>query len=134
MSSVVLDASALLAYLHDESGAEVVAEILSSEEAVISAANWGEVLSKVAELGEDPQRLANHLRAKGLLGGAIEVVPLTEADALITAQLRPLTRAQGLSLGDRACLALAIRLGLPVITADRTWAALNLDCDVRLIR
>ncbi len=133
MSSVVLDASALLAYLRDEEGAGDVEEALSHG-GYLSAANWAEVLSKVAEEGQDPARLAKHLERQGLLRGGIEVIPLGEEDALLIAQLRPLTRERGLSLGDRACLALGQRLGLPVLTADRAWEGLHLDVEVRVIR
>jgi PIN domain nuclease of toxin-antitoxin system len=62
------------------------------------------------------------------------VVPLHEDDAVVIARLRPLTKAQGLSLGDRASLATGLRLGRPVITADRAWAALDVGVTVRLIR
>lgn len=129
ISSSVLDASAFLAYLRDEPGASVVENALT-QRACISIINWAEVLSKVADVGEDPEALAH----KGLLGNNLEIIPLTEEDALLVAQLRPLTRTSGLSLGDRACLALGMRLKLPVFTADRTWASLNLAVQVQLIR
>lgn len=60
--------------------------------------------------------------------------PLTDADCIEIALLRPLTKARGLSLADRACLALARRLNVPVVTADREWADLNLGVIVQLIR
>lgn len=134
MSEVVLDASALLAYLQREAGAgEVAASIARS--ASISAANWAETLSKVTEHGADPRRLAAALEEQGLLQGLLEVLPLTAEDAIAIAELRPGTRDLGLSLGDRACLALARRLGVPVLTADRSWTALDeLGLDVRPIR
>jgi PIN domain nuclease of toxin-antitoxin system len=69
-----------------------------------------------------------------LLGGAVTVEPFTTADAIEAARLRPLTRAAGLSLGDRACLALARRHGAVAITADAAWATLSLGIDVRPIR
>jgi PIN domain nuclease of toxin-antitoxin system len=64
----------------------------------------------------------------------LRVVPLNEDDSVTTAQLRSLTRAHGLSLGDRACLATGLRLGLPVLTADRSWANLDVGVTIRLIR
>ena len=133
MSSSVLDASAFLAYLRDEPGASVVENALT-QRACISIVNWAEVLSMVADVGEDPEALALHLENEGLLGNNLEIIPLTEEDALLLAQLRPLTKTSGLSLGDRACLALGMRLKLPVFTADRTWASLNLAVQVQLIR
>lgn len=133
MGSSVLDASAALAYLRDEEGAERVAEALG-DGAVMSAANWAEVLSKVADLGEDPEALEARLLAEGLIGSALEIVPLEPRDAAAIARLRPVTRAAGLSLGDRACLALAARLDLPALTADRAWMGLDLGTEVEPIR
>ena len=123
----------MLAYLRDEGGAERVAEALG-DGAVMSAVNWAEVLSKVTDLGEDADALEAHLVAEGLIGSALEIVPLEPRDAAAIARLRPATRAAGLSLGDRACLALAARLALPALTADRTWIGLGLGAEVEPIR
>ena len=131
--TVVLDASAMLAYLHGEPGAQVVAEAFI-DGAFMSALNWAEVLTKFAEEGQNPEELVGRLEAQGILGGAVEVVPMTGVDAPIIAGLRLPTRAAGLSVADRACLALGMRLRLPVLTADRTWAGLGLDVEVRLVR
>lgn len=133
MSSAVLDASAFLAYLRDEPGADDVADAIA-EGAAISTANLAEVLSRAADRGADPQRLARQLTERGLLDGAIAVEPLVAADTVEIARLRPLTRKQGLSLGDRACLALAKRLDLPAVTADTAWSKLDLRVEVRRIR
>ena len=132
-SAWVLDASALLAYLRDEAGAIDTAEAIATG-AAISAANWAEVLSKVAEEGEDPEMVAQRLESEGIIGGSLQVFPLTDMDARVMGRLRPLTRSAGLSLGDRACIALGIRLACEVLTADRSWAGLDLGVDVRLIR
>ena len=131
--TVVLDASAMLAYLHGEPGAQEVAEAFI-DGASMSALNWAEVLTKFAEEGQNPEELVGLLEAQGILGGTVEVVPMTGVDAPIIAGLRLPTRAAGLSVADRACLALGIRLGIPVLTADRIWAGLDLDVEVRLIR
>ncbi|HEY9873531.1 MAG TPA: type II toxin-antitoxin system VapC family toxin [Candidatus Obscuribacterales bacterium] len=133
MSSFILDASALLAYLNDETGAIFVENALI-EGTYISIVNWAEVLSKVADIGEDPEALALQLENEGLLGNNLQILPLTEEDALVIAQFRPLTKTVGLSFGDRACLALGKGLGLPVLTADRSWASLTLGVQVNLIR
>ena len=117
MSGAVLDASALLAYLRDEPGAEVVSEAIAGG-AAISTVNLAEVLSRVADRGSDPTAIVERMTERGLLGGAIVVEPFTTADAGETARLRPLTREAGLSLGDRACLALARRLEAPALAAD----------------
>jgi ribonuclease VapC len=133
MSSCVLDASALLAYLQDEPGADEVAEFLSSG-VCMSAVNWAEVLSKVSDAGHDPAEFVRSLEAEGLVGGIIEVVPLSVGYALTIGQLRAATRSIGLSLGDRACLALALAMKLPVVTVDRAWSALVLDVPVHQVR
>jgi ribonuclease VapC len=134
VSHCVLDASALLAYLHEEDGAAEVADAIARS-ASISAANWAETLSKVAEAGVDPGQLATDLEEQGLLHGLLEVLPLTAEDALVIGELRPRTKGLGLSLGDRACLALALRLRLPVLTADQDWTELrDFEVDVQPIR
>jgi ribonuclease VapC len=129
----VLDASALLAFLHGEDGADTVEEALASG-AVMSAVNWAEVLGKLAELGEDPETLTSRLTKEGLLGAALAIVPLEADDATRIATLRRDTRRLGLSLGDCACLALALRLGAPALTADHAWADLDLGIEVTFIR
>jgi ribonuclease VapC len=133
VSSFVLDASAFLAYLQNEAGSSVV-EAALLQRASMSVVNWIEVLSKVADLGDDPQALTQDLEAQGVLGQDLEIVAMNQADALAIAQLRPLTKSIGLSLGDRACIALGERLGLPVLTSDRVWASLDLGAEIRLIR
>jgi PIN domain nuclease of toxin-antitoxin system len=123
--TAVLDASALLALLKGEPGAERVAEALERG-AYLSAVNLAEVLSKLADWGEDPAEAQARMAQVGLLGAAVEVLPFTGEDALEVARLRALTRAHGLSFGDRACLALARRLGLPALTMEGAWAGLDL--------
>ncbi|BBL83281.1 hypothetical protein TthAA37_21700 (plasmid) [Thermus thermophilus] len=131
--TAVLDASALLALLKGEPGAERVAEALERG-AYLSAVNLAEVLSKLADWGEDPAEAQARMEGVGLLGAAVEVLPFTGEDALEVARLRALTRAYGLSFGDRACLALARRLGLPALTAERAWAELDLGIPVEVLR
>lgn len=123
----VLDASALLAWLHDEPGAERVDPLL--EEARISAVNWSEVMQKALQKGVDTQGLLEDLTALGA-----EIVPFSTAHAADAASLWPITRSLGLSLADRACLALARALGAPVLTADRAWAAIEVGIPVQPIR
>jgi ribonuclease VapC len=129
----VLDASALLAHLRDEPGADVVAEAIASG-AVISTVNLAEVFSRVADRGGSPAKLAAELTESGLLDGAITVEPFTAADAIDAGRLRPLTRDVGLSLGDRACLALARRLDAPALTADTDWQGVAHGVELRPIR
>lgn len=127
----VLDASALLAYVLNEPGARRVLAALRSG-AAISAANWAEVLSRLADLGLDPAAESAHLR--GLLGDDLTIVPLDAAHGEEMARLRPLTRQAGLSLGDRACIALGRTTGAPVLTADRSWGAQALGVRVDVVR
>jgi ribonuclease VapC len=124
---VVLDTSALLAWLRGEPGAEVVHPLLP--EAIMSAANWSEVCRKLHQRGVDAEKITSRLRTLG-----IQVEPLTEADAVTAAQLWSRNRQAGLSLADRCCLALGARLDLTTITADTSWAELDLDVPVQLIR
>lgn len=130
---MVLDASALLAYLGDEDGAALVVDAIAAG-ARISAVNLAEVLSTLAARGEDAAAVAAELTAGGLLEGAIAVEPFITADSIEVGRMRPLTRSVGLSLADRACLALARRLSVPALTADRAWIELHLDVEICSIR
>lgn len=132
MSKVVLDASALLAYLCDGPGAETVEELLT-QGACMSALNWAEVLSKTTGLGEEPTSIATGLAEQGLFSQGLTIMPLTEADALEIAKIYTLTKGTMLGLGDRVCLGLAQRLMLPVVTLNPSWSDLNLDIEIRLI-
>lgn len=126
--SYVLDASALLALLHREPGIEVVQASVAVS--VISSVNWAEVIQKIiARGGREPNEVVDDLEYLGLA-----VIAFTADDAEMAAGLWFLGRRSGLSLGDRACLSLARRLGLPALTGDRRWATLDLGVEVRLIR
>ncbi|MFN4866907.1 MAG: type II toxin-antitoxin system VapC family toxin [Cyanobium sp.] len=124
---VVLDASALLAYLRAEPGSEAVDGVLGS--ALITSVNWAEVLQKSLSAGVEVEGLRQELQALGL---AVE--PFSAGDADTAALLWPQTRNLGLSLADRACLSLALRLNLPVLTCDRLWAELTLPLRIQLLR
>lgn len=127
VASCVLDASALLALLNSEPGGEIVADLLAS--AVISSVNWSEVVQKSLDRQADVDGLRQDLEALGL-----EIRSFTAEDAERTAHLRAITERLGLSLGDRACLALAASLGLPAVTADRIWDDLEIGIAVRIAR
>jgi len=124
--TVVLDASAFLAYLLGEPGGEEVRDAIGGG-ALISAVNWAEVLSKLADAGVEPGEAARRLARERVLPGAVSVAAFDAAQALEAARLRSSTRRVGLSLGDRACLALGRVAGLEVLTAEASWAAVGLD-------
>lgn len=124
---IVLDASALLAVLLDEPGADQVLPMMPGAE--LSAVNLGEILTKVAERGGSPEEARRQIGSFGM-----KISAFGEDDAAAVATLRLATRHLGLSFGDRACLALAQSSGLPVMTADTEWAKLDLGIDIRLIR
>ena len=123
----MLDASAVLAWLRGEPGADLVQEYLGN--AALSAVNVAEIYQKLAQHGVDADRTVRRLRA---LDVRVEPVDLT--DAVAAARLWPHTHTSGLSLGDRCCLALAARLNGPAITADAVWTSLDVGVTVVAIR
>ena len=127
MAKVVVDASALLALLNSEQGAEEVAKALTG--AVIGSVNLCEVIGKLAETGMKQEEIGRILFPLGL---TIEV--FDEDQAYTAGILRSSTKSAGLSLGDRACLGLAKKLGVPVLTADRTWLDLSIGVKIMAIR
>ncbi len=127
MPEVVIDASALLALLNAEPGADIVAEALPG--GVISAVNLSEVVAKLCEAGMPENAIHQALQPLGL-----EIVPFDEEQAYQAGLLRAATQDMGVSLGDRACLSLAKMLGVVAITTDRMWAGLSVGATIRVIR
>lgn len=123
----VLDSSALLAVIFEEPGEERATAFVA--DALVSAVNLSEAAAKMNERGFDPDRTALLL---GSLGFAIAA--FDEADAYEAGRLRNASKDAGLSFGDRACLALALRERLPVVTADRAWRELSIEAQIELIR
>ena len=128
MKQFVLDASALLALLNQEYGSEQVTEAIA-DGAAISAVNFSEVVAKLSHAGMTEAAIHESLDSLGL-----EIVAFDASLAYQAGFLRPLTKRAGLSLGDRACLALAQYLNLPTLTTDRVWESLSLGIAVQVIR
>jgi ribonuclease VapC len=131
--AAVLDASALIAYFRDERGASEVRKALEKDTA-ISAVNWAEVLSKLADAGFDPGVTSRALRGQAPIGSALTIWPFDEQLAQDVDHLREQTKRFGLSLGARACLALGSFLKAPILTADRRWGELKIRVTLRFIR
>jgi ribonuclease VapC len=123
----VLDASAVLAAMFREPGCEQVEARL--DDSVICSVNAAEVVTKLVDLGFPRDDVVDQYKALRL-----DIVDFDESLALLAGTLRGATRHKGLSLGDRACLALAIREGATAMTADRVWTELDLGCKIELIR
>ena len=124
--SAVLDASAVLAMLRGEPGAEVVADAIA-DRAAMSTVTHAEIGAVLIRNQLDPQLLAR-------VAAQVLVEPFDLTDATTAAALVAATAPLGLSLGDRACLALARRLGVPAVTAGRSWAQLEVGIEIVLIR
>ncbi|MCK6563209.1 MAG: type II toxin-antitoxin system VapC family toxin [Dehalococcoidia bacterium] len=130
MNDVVVDSSAILAYLQSEPGMDLVESAVErSGDIIVASINFAEVVSKLVDRGAGETSIRSGLAALDLV-----VHPLDEALAYAAGLLRASTRSAGLSLGDRACLALGMQLRLPVLTADRSWETLGLPVEIRAIR
>lgn len=125
--NVVLDASAILAFLHNEPGSAVAEAALRG--GMVSAVNWAEVVQKALKNNVDVSAMRESFMEVGLL-----FEPFTPAQAEYSAHLWNRYRNLGLSLADRACIALATESNRPLLTGDRLWCEIALDVEVRLIR
>jgi PIN domain nuclease of toxin-antitoxin system len=125
---VVLDSSALIAFFKEEQGAEIVEKHLA--EAAISTVNVQEVAKKMMDAGGGEPDIRAAIDALPL-----DIRPHDVDDAFLAAALASATRKFGSGLGDRSCMALAIRLGVPALTTDRAWTKLDVPgLDVVLVR
>lgn len=123
----ILDASAMLALIFGETGADIVA--LQARASRILSVNFSEVLQRVIAIDGNPDRAEE---AADLLG--IEVVPFDRRLARLTAELREKTSFMGASFADRACLALGLASGAPILSSDQDWRKLDIGIDIRMIR
>jgi PIN domain nuclease of toxin-antitoxin system len=128
VSEFVLDASAVLAFLNQETGAETIAPYLAK--AAMSAVNLSEVIAKLAERGIPEELIREFIEQLNM-----KVVSVDKEQAIVAGLLRPETKALGLSLGDRMCLTLGLQLQQPVITTDRQWDKLRIEgVEVHVVR
>lgn len=129
MADAVLDASAILAVVFEEPGAEMIDAVLPG--AAVSAVNIAEAASKFSDHGMPPETVQAIIE-----GLQLEVYPVDLAQAYENGRLRERTKNAGLSLGDRSCLALAVHLKLPAMTTDRIWAEIAdaTKVDIKIIR
>jgi ribonuclease VapC len=127
MTQAVFDTSAVLAWLHTEPGSDLVAQFIPS--AVLSSVNAAEVQSKLVRDGVDPK-----VAWESVVASVSQIIPFNAAQAEAAGSLIAQTQPHGLSLGDRACLALAFSLNAPVYTTDRAWAQVKIGVEIRLVR
>jgi ribonuclease VapC len=128
VSKYLLDASAVLAVLNAETGADIVLSALTAGGS-ISAVNFSEVVSKLAD--KDLTEVETNI----VLGSLeLEVLDFTRAHAYVAGRIRPQTKTAGLSIADRACLAVAKSLNLPVMTGDHNWSRVDVGVKVELFR
>ncbi len=127
MSSVVLDASALLAFLRREPASERIGALL--HDVVISTVSLSEVVATALDYGGVLDQVLSSLSCL-----PVNTISFGVSDAYLAASLRPSSRHLGLSLGDRSCLALGSRLGLPVLTTDETWAGFPMPTGIEIVR
>lgn len=127
MSDIVLDASVVLAAVLDESGGDAIGRLTGA--VLLSAVNYAEVRTRLFDLGFAEDDVDTAISILGM-----QIVPFDERQARQAADLRVSTRAAGLSLGDRACLALASLCGAIALTADRAWQQADLSVEIRFIR
>lgn len=128
MAKAVIDASALLAFLKGEERAlNELEDILSKS--LISSVNFCEVATILGSLGMPEETIEEVVEET-----VSKIISFDTSQALIAANLRDITKTYGLSLGDRACLALGLTYKLPVYTADRIWKKIDIDIPIELIR
>lgn len=130
-TKIVLDASSVIALINREKGCEIVEKYL--EDSIISTVNFAEVIAVVNR--ELFKTEADRIEGLKLITDTLpQIIDFDINQAIISAEFDSITKKYGLSLGDRACLALAKYKSIPVLTADKAWSKLNLGIKIKLIR
>lgn len=129
MNDAVLDASAILAYLRDETGHAKVALVIEQGNAYVASVNYSEVISSLVDHGMEPDVAVTLIRDMEL-----KVVSVDEPLAVDAGRLRALTGGLGLSLADQVCIALGKVMRLPVLTTDRSWRQVKIGVKINVIR
>jgi PIN domain nuclease of toxin-antitoxin system len=124
---IALDASALLAFLYRETGHETVAQYIG--DSVLSTINLSEVLARFVRDGHSAEAVLHKIQST-----TIKIVPFSARQAVLAANMTPVTRPFGLSMADRACLALAMEHNIAALSADTMWNTVPLAVDIILIR
>jgi PIN domain nuclease of toxin-antitoxin system len=127
MTRAVLDASAVLAFVNRETGWQRAEAEMSL--GTVSSVNLAEVVTRLTLMGGSAEQIE---QAWSVLD--LEIQTFDAARAFSAGLLVARTKRLGLSLADRACLALAVELGVPAVTADRAWTKLDLPVEIRVIR
>lgn len=127
MTRYVYDSSALLAIILGEPGADVASANITN--AMVSSVNLAEIFSRAEDKGIPADKTERFL-----IGKEVRFVDFDADLARVVGAMRAKTRSRGMSIGDRACIALALRERATIMTADRIWAELDLPCKVELIR
>lgn len=125
----VMDASAMLAQMQSEIGADVVDNLVLEHECVISTVNLTEVATKLMDKGLAPAQLARTLKELD-----VQPIDFDQEQSLLCAKLRVTTKSAGLSLGDRACLALAQLMQGTAVTSDHAWQDVKKAVDIKILQ
>lgn len=127
MNKVILDASALIAFIKNEPGADIVEKLVGN--IIMSGVNLSEVAATLLDSEMSLQECQDCIEPF-----VEQVLPFGKEEAFATAVLKKTTKHKGLSQGDRACIALGLSTGYPIYTADKAWVQLDLNCMINLIR
>jgi PIN domain nuclease of toxin-antitoxin system len=119
VADYVIDASSVLAFAFNEQGSDIVEDFARHDRLMISSVNVAEILAKLDDKGWPKETIVGLFSVL-----CLDEIPFDAQHSALSAKLRTITRQLGLSLGDRCCLALALKTGAPILTADRSWTSI----------